>query len=201
MLLRPCLPKWSCGRPTVAPRCDGRVSLRFRRACSGAGSRRHRAFARPKRARPGTSRGSRVGEGRSTPPRRRGRSGPVMSRWGAAPARKSNLKSNRPPAREEDKTKEYMNPGRGPNGLLISTLGTQDVAAGLEHGQERPRGGAFRVAYGRIVLLPLGAARVALRESKCADSHRLWPPCRKVCLLYTSPSPRDATLSRMPSSA
>lgn len=123
-LLRPCLPKWSCGRPTVAPRCDGRVSLRFRRACSGAGSRRHRAFARPKRARPGTSRGSRVGEGRSKPPRRRGRSGPVMSRWGAAPAWKSNLKSNRPPAREEDKIKEYMNPGRGPNGLLISTLGT-----------------------------------------------------------------------------
>ena len=101
-----------------------RVSLRFRRACSGASPLLHQAFARPKRARPGTSRGSRVGEGRSTPPRRRGRSGPVMSRWGAAPARKSNLKSNRPPAREEDKTKEYMNPGRGPNGLLISTQGT-----------------------------------------------------------------------------
>ena len=101
-----------------------RISLRFRLACSGASPLLHQAFARPKRARPGTSRGSRVGEGRSTPPRRRGRSGPVMSRWGAAPARKSNLKSNRPPAREEDKTKEYMNPGRGPNGLLISTLGT-----------------------------------------------------------------------------
>ena len=101
-----------------------RVSLRFRRACSGASPLLHQAFARPKRARPGTSRGSRVGEGRSKPPRRRGRSGPVMSRWGAAPAWKSNLKSNRPPAREEDKTKEYMNPGRGPNGLLISTLGT-----------------------------------------------------------------------------
>ena len=27
-------------------------------------------------------------------------------------------------------------------------------------------------------------------------------PCKyKICLLYTSPSPRDATLSRMPSSA
>ena len=26
-------------------------------------------------------------------------------------------------------------------------------------------------------------------------------PCSKICLLYTSPSPRDATLSRMPSSA
>ena len=25
--------------------------------------------------------------------------------------------------------------------------------------------------------------------------------CRKVCLLYTSPSPRDGLLSRMPSSA
>ena len=122
-LLRPYLPKWPWTPHCRTPHCDG-VSLRFRRACSGAGSRRRRAFARPKRARPGTSRGSRVGEGRSTPPRRRGRSGPVMSRWGAAPARKSNLKSNRPPAREEDKTKEYMNPGRGPNGLLISTLGT-----------------------------------------------------------------------------
>ena len=29
---------------------------------------------------------------------------------------------------------------------------------------------------------------------------RINAPC-KICLLYTSPSPRDATLSRMPSSA
>ena len=28
-----------------------------------------------------------------------------------------------------------------------------------------------------------------------------WPKLLKACLLYTSPSPRDATLSRMPSSA
>ena len=28
-----------------------------------------------------------------------------------------------------------------------------------------------------------------------------WPPTNSPCLLYTSPSPRDATLSRMPSSA
>ena len=33
----------------------------------------------------------------------------------------------------------------------------------------------------------------------CEDSlHQEWAP---ICLLYTSPSPRDATLSRMPSSA
>ena len=30
---------------------------------------------------------------------------------------------------------------------------------------------------------------------------RTWVPCQDTCLLYTSPSPRDATLSRMPSSA
>ena len=29
----------------------------------------------------------------------------------------------------------------------------------------------------------------------------LWSACVSCCLLYTSPSPRDATLSRMPSSA
>ena len=36
-------------------------------------------------------------------------------------------------------------------------------------------------------------------------SIRLWQPASgegiRICLLYTSPSPRDATLSRMPSSA
>ena len=33
------------------------------------------------------------------------------------------------------------------------------------------------------------------------ESHRAQPNAKKACLLYTSPSPRDATLSRMPSSA
>ena len=31
--------------------------------------------------------------------------------------------------------------------------------------------------------------------------YRMSPPIGNLCLLYTSPSPRDATLSRMPSSA
>ena len=35
-------------------------------------------------------------------------------------------------------------------------------------------------------------------EVKCCPNFNRW--CRR-CLLYTSPSPRDATLSRMPSSA
>ena len=33
------------------------------------------------------------------------------------------------------------------------------------------------------------------------DAVRKYTICHKDCLLYTSPSPRDATLSRMPSSA
>ena len=38
-----------------------------------------------------------------------------------------------------------------------------------------------------------GKAKTPLRQG---DEVQLW-----ICLLYTSPSPRDATLSRMPSSA
>ena len=34
-----------------------------------------------------------------------------------------------------------------------------------------------------------------------ADSHQLVSLCKKTCLLYTSPSPRDRQKSRMPSSA
>ena len=43
-------------------------------------------------------------------------------------------------------------------------------------------------------------------EETSADTYEGWhygyaSPWLKICLLYTSPSPRDATLSRMPSSA
>ena len=36
---------------------------------------------------------------------------------------------------------------------------------------------------------------------KCEGLRKLHLEIAKTCLLYTSPSPRDATLSRMPSSA
>ena len=42
----------------------------------------------------------------------------------------------------------------------------------------------------------IGPTRAAVQESAELVARRI-----EVCLLYTSPSPRDATLSRMPSSA
>ena len=44
------------------------------------------------------------------------------------------------------------------------------------------------------------AVKEAIQEAVDAESFG-YTPAPKACLLYTSPSPRDATLSRMPSSA
>ena len=41
----------------------------------------------------------------------------------------------------------------------------------------------------------------AFGEGQCLNNGEGFTGSRKSCLLYTSPSPRDATLSRMPSSA
>ena len=54
--------------------------------------------------------------------------------------------------------------------------------------------------------LPLALAFVQFlfcEDRKENDSCGICPSCRKIsaCLLYTSPSPRDRTRSRMPSSA
>ena len=39
------------------------------------------------------------------------------------------------------------------------------------------------------------------KKGRRTFSRGVWAPQDRICLLYTSPSPRDATLSRMPSSA
>ena len=41
----------------------------------------------------------------------------------------------------------------------------------------------------------------AHREGKLQDAERFYRAILQSCLLYTSPSPRDRTRSRMPSSA
>ena len=54
-------------------------------------------------------------------------------------------------------------------------------------------------------LAGLGAAANAVTLRKHPEAYRTYNIDRNInytnCLLYTSPSPRDATLSRMPSSA
>ena len=42
---------------------------------------------------------------------------------------------------------------------------------------------------------------ILYREERAAERTKDAPSQTNICLLYTSPSPRDATLSRMPSSA
>ena len=56
----------------------------------------------------------------------------------------------------------------------------------------------------RVELRGFGAFSVKLRDARMGRNPRTGEAVKvesKACLLYTSPSPRDATLSRMPSSA
>ena len=65
--------------------------------------------------------------------------------------------------------------------------------------------------FGRNFLIPNGSAVLATSSAKkvlaenlkqrAFKEKKIIDDANKVCLLYTSPSPRDATLSRMPSSA
>ena len=64
-----------------------------------------------------------------------------------------------------------------------------------------PRG-SYQIVAVEIVPRGVGELKRALEELRrrlCAEG--LFDPSRKNCLLYTSPSPRDRTRSRMPSSA
>ena len=56
-----------------------------------------------------------------------------------------------------------------------------------------------RLGHWLTLMDPAGASSTATSSSSVAQSR--WRHEEKSCLLYTSPSPRDATLSRMPSSA
>ena len=46
-----------------------------------------------------------------------------------------------------------------------------------------------------------GTDLIVLDDVHCTGTESRLTECPYTCLLYTSPSPRDATLSRMPSSA
>ena len=72
---------------------------------------------------------------------------------------------------------------------LVTDIGIDLTSKTLEHWAEQG------------VLLLNAALTVRMRSP--ASHMKIWLPFTKyiICLLYTSPSPRDATLSRMPSSA
>ena len=53
----------------------------------------------------------------------------------------------------------------------------------------------------KLVNLQLSIDNHVIWKNVDETAHTVTPDHRYTCLLYTSPSPRDATLSRMPSSA
>ena len=57
--------------------------------------------------------------------------------------------------------------------------------------------GVGKTTVARAVAADMGWQVIELNASDARNAGAI----RKACLLYTSPSPRDATLSRMPSSA
>ena len=93
----------------------------------------------------------------------------------------------------------------------------QGVLRGLHYQVKQPQGKLVRVTSGEVfdVAVDIKPSSPTYGEwvgvHLSAENHRLfWVPpgfahgfyvLSETCLLYTSPSPRDATLSRMPSSA
>ena len=75
-----------------------------------------------------------------------------------------------------------------------------DGAEGIDHIRSVARDGSCQVS---LELSSSGDPHVVLADvSSRVDAIERFPDnAEKPCLLYTSPSPRDATLSRMPSSA
>jgi len=100
-------------------------------------------------------------------------------------------------------------------GLLLVLLDVEAVAFGEDLPVQVPRvdAGGVLAVLGELdgeppVRRPVLAGVEPLDDESCGQAEvlqfgqgrRVEVPC-SFCLLYTSPSPRDATLSRMPSSA
>ena len=66
-----------------------------------------------------------------------------------------------------------------------------DLYGGQVGGRLEDMSGFSKYIGGSPTNISVGCARLGLKSALIT----------RVCLLYTSPSPRDATLSRMPSSA
>ena len=69
----------------------------------------------------------------------------------------------------------------------------------LDPGDEVLLPAPYWVSYSAIATL--AEAKSIIIPSNIETNFKITPEQLEACLLYTSPSPRDATLSRMPSSA
>ena len=108
------------------------------------------------------------------------------------------LDADSPPAVVVSPDRQWMLELERPNLRSLADLAEPEVkVAGIKINPET-NGPAREYAYRGIELRDIAAARKAKRvEIALPDGARV----RNVCLLYTSPSPRDRQKSRMPSSA
>ena len=82
---------------------------------------------------------------------------------------------------------EYAHPDTGAQHLHLSSDSSENV---------------FMVALRTVPEDSTGVAHILEHTALCgSERYPVRDPFFMICLLYTSPSPRDATLSRMPSSA
>ena len=77
-----------------------------------------------------------------------------------------------------------------------STTGKSALVVGGSSGMGKESAKRLLVAGHSVVLLARNAEKLQAAKDELSPLGDV-----KTCLLYTSPSPRDATLSRMPSSA
>ena len=170
---------------------------RFRRARGRSPARRRRR----RRARGRTSRRRapdklrflrRGGRLRRTLLRRRGRASPRGDGRGAPAPHDAVLARHRAPRRLRGAPPRLCGPP--PPRRLIGVERRLREPAGRQRrvGVRIEGPGVCRIGHG----LERAVARHGVRRSKQHDAAR-----REACLLYTSPSPRDGLLSRMPSSA
>mgnify|MGYP003315053291 CR=1 FL=1 len=106
------------------------------------------------------------------------------------------------------KTRIIAETGAGQHGVAVATvsarfglpcviyMGAKDI--------ERQKPNVFRMKLLGAEVVPVNAGNSTLKDAM-NEALRDWVANVNdtfyICLLYTSPSPRDATLSRMPSSA
>ena len=113
----------------------------------------------------------------------------VESLFGITPNEEGEVPTKGPRVDVNNVTRQLLVRGTTAEIARIRTL--------LEKMGESPDAELYSEDRGNVRMIPLGGMSAAKLLERVQS---VWPTVG-ACLLYTSPSPRDATLSRMPSSA